>query len=120
MKLREGLCAVLILTGSWYSEESLKAEGTWVRTKGVMANGQEFSDNRRTCACNLYPLGSWLFVTNMESGKRIIVQVTDRISEEHGGTRIDLSKSAMEALGGKQALKDGLLPVKVEKLIKRN
>lgn len=104
------------LTASWYSIESLKAEGTYKYSKGVMANGQMFSDNGFTCASWDYPLGTWLLVTNRKGGNNVIVRTTDRTARRFKGRRIDLSKGAMEALGGRKALKEGLLLVKVEKV----
>jgi rare lipoprotein A len=104
------------LIASWYSIQSLKNEGTWKHSKGVMANGKHFSDSGLTAACRLYPLGSRVMVTNVANGKTVCVTITDRIGKRFAKTRIDLSKGAMEALGGKQALIQGLLQVEVEEL----
>lgn len=106
----------IILTASYYSVESLKKEGTYAYSHGIMANGQKFHDDRLTCANRLFPLGTMLRVTNIKSGKSVIVRTTDRIGKRFARTRIDLSKKAMETLGGKQALAKGLLLVKVEDL----
>jgi rare lipoprotein A len=102
------------LVASWYNKDSLIKEGTWKNGERRMANGQRFDENRLTSACNLYPLNSWLLVTNIESGKSVIVRNTDRIGRRFGRTRVDLPKGVMEVLGGKQGLEKGLLPVKVE------
>lgn len=104
------------LTASWYSIESLKQEGTYKHSKGVMANGQLFSDYGFTCANNLYPLGAILRVTAIDSGKSVIVKTTDRIGKRFGKTRVDLSITAMEALAGEQGLLQGLIKVKVERI----
>lgn len=105
--------ADIILTASWYSLQSLKNEGTYKRTRAVMANGQKFSDNNFTCATQLYPLGSYLLVSNLSNGKSIIVKVTDRISKRFAKTRIDLSKGAFQILA---PLSKGLIQVKVERI----
>ena len=104
----------VILKASWYSIESLKKEGTYKHSKGVMANGETFSDNAFTCACNTYRLGTLLLVTAIKSGRSVVVRTTDRTSRRFKGKRIDLSRAAMEALGGKQALTKGLIDVNVE------
>ena len=93
-------CALLWLTpiAPSYAEEGL---ATWYGPgfQGrPMANGQIFDMNDpTTTACNLYPLGTWLRVTNPANGKSIVVQVRDR-----GAFRIalDLSYGAFRALGG--------------------
>lgn len=105
------------LIASWYSRASLIKEGTWKDGKEKrMANGKHFSDSGLTAACRLYPLGSRVMVTNVANGKTVCVTITDRIGKRFAKTRIDLSKGAMEALGGKQALIQGLLQVEVEEL----
>ena len=101
------------LKASWYSIESLKQEGTWKISKGRCADGSYFNDNNFTCACRLYPLGALLRVTNLDSGKSVLVRVTDRIGIRFARTRIDLSKMAFLQLG---KLERGLISVKVEKI----
>ncbi len=98
------------IKASYYSEASLKKEGTWAKSHGVMANGRVFDENALTVATRLYPLGSHLLVTNLDNGKYVMVVVTDRIGKRFAKTRIDLSKGAFLRLG---SLKAGLIPVKV-------
>jgi rare lipoprotein A len=99
------------LKASWYSEESLKREGTWKTSQGVMANGKKFNEKAFTCACRLYPLGTKLCITNIDTGNKVVVEVTDRIGKRFANSRIDLSKHAFEAIG---ELKQGLINIKVE------
>ena len=101
----------LILTASWYSVDSLKREGTYKYSKGVMANGEIFNDNDSTCATRLYPLGIYLCITNLQNNKMVIVKVTDRIGKRFAKTRIDLSKGAFSKIAD---LKQGIIQVKVE------
>lgn len=101
------------LIASWYSIDSLKQEGTYKHSKGVMANGQLFNDNAPTCATRLYPLNTWLCVTNIKSGQSIIVKVTDRIGKRFATKRIDLSKGAFSQIAN---LKQGIVSVKVRAL----
>ena len=104
--------AEVYLTASYYSRASLIKEGTWKNGKErKMANGKNFDENKLTCANRLFPLGSMLRVTNLASGKSVIVQTTDRIGKRFAGTRIDLSYEAMRRLDG---IKQGLVQVKVE------
>jgi len=106
-------CQAQELTASWYSVQSLKDEGTYKTSKGIMANGEKFKDEALTCATRDYPLGTVLCVRDNETGRVVEVKVTDRISKRFQGKRIDLSKGSMVALGGERALKKGLLRVEV-------
>jgi rare lipoprotein A (peptidoglycan hydrolase) len=101
------------LKASWYSIESLKEEGTWKTSKGVMANGKLFKDGDYTCATRLYPLGAILRVFNLNNGKYIEVLVTDRIGKRFAKTRCDLSKGAFNQIAN---LKQGIVPIKIERI----
>ena len=99
------------ITASWYSKQSLKNEGTWKYSKGIMANGELYNENKYTCANRIYPLGTMLKITNISNGKSVIVKTTDRIGKRFAETRIDLSKSAFNKI---ENLNKGLTKVKVE------
>jgi rare lipoprotein A (peptidoglycan hydrolase) len=101
------------LQASWYSLNSLKKEGTYKYSKGVMANGQIFNDGALTCATIMHPLGTRLLVRNLANGKEVAVVVTDRISKRFGAKRIDLSKRAFSEIAD---LKQGIVSIKVEVL----
>lgn len=101
------------LTASWYSIASLKAEGTYKYSKGVMANGKKFKDEAYTCATRLWPLASTLRITNLTTGKYVEVKVTDRIAKRFAKTRIDLTPVAFLRLA---KLEKGVIPVKVEEV----
>ncbi len=61
-----------------------------------MNNGQIFDMNDpTTTACNIYPLGTWLRVTNPENGRSVVVQVRDRGAFHHA---LDLSYAAFKLL----------------------
>lgn len=98
------------LKASWYSIQSLKDEGTFKYSKGVMANGKLFNENALTCACRMYNLGDLLVITNLQNNKSVTVRVTDRIGKRFAQTRIDLTPVAFKTISGKQGLKKGLLP----------
>ena len=76
------------------------------------ANGEIFSQDKFTAACNVLPLGTWIRVTNLKNGKSVKVKTTDRL---HPRMRrlVDLSRSAAKKLG---YIKSGLTRVKVEVL----
>ncbi len=96
---------------SWYSVQSLKKEGTFKTSHGVMANGQIFKDENLTCATRLFPLGTKIKIININNGKSVIVKVTDRIGKRFAHKRIDLSKSAFEKIAN---LKEGIIPITYE------
>ncbi len=78
------------------------------------ANGEIFSHQKMTAACNAVPLGTWVRVTNLRNGKSVIVKVNDRL---HKGMRriTDLTLTAAKKLG---FVKAGVTRVKVEILEK--
>ena len=100
------------IKASWYSYASLKSEGTWAKGAQRMANGSWYDENALTCACRLYPLGSWLYITNLANGKSVLVRVTDRIGKRFATSRIDLSKRAFKQIAD---LRTGIIKVKIER-----
>lgn len=81
------------ITASWYSEESCAREGT----SGIMANGEEFDDEKLTCASWDYDFGTILEVTAVKTGKTVRVIVTDRGPAKWlyaRGREIDLSRKS--------------------------
>ncbi|HMU71547.1 MAG TPA: septal ring lytic transglycosylase RlpA family protein, partial [Ferruginibacter sp.] len=80
------------------------------------ANGEIFSQDKFTAACNVLPLGTWIKVTNLRNGKTVVVKVNDRI---HPRMRrvVDLSKAAAQKLG---FVSRGLTRVKVELVDKKD
>jgi rare lipoprotein A len=73
---------------SWYGEES----------GSQTANGERFRPDAITAANKTLPLPSYVEVTDLDSGKRIIVRVNDR-GPFATGRVIDLSRGAAEQLG---------------------
>ncbi len=100
------------LKASWYSIASLKKEGTYKYSKGVMANGRKFNDRRLTAASRDYPLRSVLRVVNKQNGRVVRVEVSDRIGRRFKGKRIDLSKAAFAKIAD---LDTGVIRVKIER-----
>jgi LysM repeat protein len=61
-----------------------------------MANGQVFDMyDPTTTACNIYPMGTWIRVTNPANGRSVTVQVRDRGGFSHA---LDLSYAAFMAI----------------------
>lgn len=65
---------------------------------GTTANGERFDGRRVGAAHRTLPLPSYVEVTALASGRRIIVRVNDR-GPFVGGRIIDLSRAAAELLG---------------------
>ncbi|VVT08561.1 Endolytic peptidoglycan transglycosylase RlpA [Sphingomonas sp. EC-HK361] len=74
---------------SWYGSESGN------RT----ANGERFRGNWITAAHTTLPLPTYVEVTALDTGRRIVVRVNDRGPFVRSARIIDLSRGAAEALG---------------------
>ncbi len=81
-----------------------------------MANGDLFSQDKLTAACNTVALNMWVRVTNLHNKKFVVVKVTDRMHYRNKRI-IDLSKAAAKHLG---YIGRGLTHVKVEVLGKKH
>lgn len=79
------------------------------------ANGEIFSQNKLTCACNVLPLGTWVKVTNLRNGRTVIVKTNDRLHPRMKRI-VDLTRAAAVKLG---YVSSGLTRVKVEVLGKK-
>jgi rare lipoprotein A (peptidoglycan hydrolase) len=102
------------LTASYYSRASLIKEGTAkYNPKFIMANGKVFYDESAVCACNSYPLGAVLCVTN-SSGKSVVVVNSDRTNKRFTGKRIDLAISQFAEIAD---TRKGITSVVVERII---
>lgn len=84
---------------TWYGPESGN------RT----ANGERFRPDGISAAHTTLPLPSYVEVTALDTGRRIVVRVNDR-GPFAGGRLIDLSRGAAEELGVKA---QGVAPVRV-------
>ena len=82
----------------------------------MTANGDVFSQDKLTAACNVLPLGTTIRVTNLRNGRSVIVKVNDRMHSKMKRV-VDLSRSAAQKLN---FIKSGLTKVKVEVLANKN
>ena len=64
------------------------------------ASGKRFSNNKLTAAHKKLPFGTLLRLTNEDTGKTVIVEVTDR-GPFSTSREIDISKKAFNELGSK-------------------
>ena len=85
---------------SWYGSESGR------RT----ANGERFRPKGVSATHATLPLPSYVEVTALDTGRRILVRVNDRGPFAGRGRILDLSRGAAEALGVRGA---GVVPVRV-------
>lgn len=85
---------------SWYGSESGR------RT----ANGERFRPGGVSAAHTTLPLPSYVEVTALDTGRRILVRVNDRGPFAGRGRILDLSRGAAEALGMRGT---GVVPVRV-------
>lgn len=74
------------------------------------ATGEIYRDHLLTAASNMYKLGTKLLVTNLLTGKNVIVIVNDRMAAHMKG-RVDLSKSAFTKIA---SLSSGMVNVIVQ------
>lgn len=74
---------------TWYGNES----------GNQVANGERFRPDWITAAHKTLPLPSYVEVTSLDSGRRILVRVNDRGPFGESARIIDLSKGAAELLG---------------------
>lgn len=85
------------------------------------ASGEIYNMHGLTCAVGdrNIPLGSKLKITNIKTGKSVIVRVNDRMNKRYhpvdykGQIRIDLSVGAFTKLAPR---KQGIIKIKIEKL----
>jgi rare lipoprotein A len=75
------------------------------------ASGELHDQNALTAASRDLPLGSTARVTNLENGKSVEVEITDR-GPYAKGLVIDLSKRAAHTIG--MDMEQGITPVRVE------
>lgn len=73
-------------------------------------SGETYDQERLTAACNIFPVNTWIKVTNLSNNKTVIVKINDRLHAKNKRI-VDLSKSAAQVLGYISA---GITKVRVE------
>lgn len=90
------------------SGSSCKASYYW---QGQMtATGERFNPNAMTAAHKTFKFGTKVKVTNPSNGKTVVVRINDR-GPYIAGRCLDLSRAAMQAIGGTSA---GVITVKYQ------
>lgn len=74
------------------------------------ASGELFDNDKFTAANMRLPFGTKVQITNLRTGKSIVVRVNDR-GPFHASRSFDLSKAAYKAIGD---LKHGTMPIEFE------
>ncbi|MBN9505879.1 MAG: septal ring lytic transglycosylase RlpA family protein [Altererythrobacter sp.] len=85
---------------TWYGPES----------GSQTANGERFRPDWITAAHRTLPLPTYVEVTALDTGRRIVVRINDRGPFAGGSRIIDLSRGAAEQLGIRR---QGLAPVRI-------
>ena len=101
------LCAEEVLTTETYASyygEAFNGKPT--------SSGELFDMNAYTAAHKTLPFGTFLEVTNLENGKKVVVRVNDR-GPFVANRELDLSKAAAESLG---MVNKGITRVAVKKV----
>ena len=75
---------------------------------GRTASGERFDQSKLTAAHRRLPFGTHVLVTNLDTGKRVTVEITDRGPRPRKRI-IDLSKAAARQIG-----LHGTAPVRIE------
>lgn len=76
------------------------------------ANGEKYSHQKLSAACNVLPLNTWVKVTNLSNHKSVVLKINDRLNKKNKRL-IDVSKSAAQKL---DFVAQGITRVKVEVL----
>jgi rare lipoprotein A len=77
------------------------------------ASGEVFNQNAMTAASNSHKMGTKLKVTNVATGKSVIVKINDTGGFSRLGRRLDLSQGAFAKIA---PLGQGICKVKIERL----
>ncbi len=76
------------------------------------ASGEIYRNEIFSAACNIFPLNTWIKITNLSNNTSVIARINDRLHPKNKRI-VDLSKSAATQLG---YVSNGLTKVKVEVL----
>ena len=77
------------------------------------ASGEVFNQNAMTAASNSHKMGTKLKVTNVATGKSVIVKINDTGGFSKLGRKLDLSQGAFARIA---PLSQGICKVKIERL----
>lgn len=87
---------MLVVTGA--EAKPVTGMASYYKSGYKTASGERFNPNGLTCAHRTLPFGTKLRVTNIKTGKSVIVRVNDRGPFSHGRV-LDLSFGAAREVG---------------------
>lgn len=96
--------------------EGVASYYTVASSSTLTASGERFTDDGMTCAMRNGQFGTYYRVTDVETGRSVVVKLNDR-GPYIDGRVIDLSEGAMKRLDPQ--LKNGILEVRIEQVPKR-
>lgn len=115
MKHLQGVACAAVLalaTGLPQAAEAQTGMASYYKHGSRTANGERFNPNGYTAAHRTLPFGARVLVTNLKTGKSVIVRINDRGPFAHGRV-IDLSLGAAKVVG---LTRSGVAKVKVVRL----
>ncbi|WP_200841935.1 septal ring lytic transglycosylase RlpA family protein [Actinomadura sp. K4S16] len=92
--------------------DSGSCEASYYWEGQMTASGEAFDPSELTAAHKTLPMGSKVRVTNKNNDRSVVVRINDR-GPYAGGRCLDLSKAAMQKVGGTGS---GVIPVRYEVL----
>ncbi len=106
----------LVSTTSFSSGSVLSSAQGWASWYGpgfdgnYTASGEVFNQNALTAAHPSLPMGTQVRVTNLDTGRTVLVRINDR-GPYHGGRILDLSAGAARVIG---VMDSGVAPIRLE------
>jgi rare lipoprotein A len=106
----------VIATTSFSSGSVLSSAQGWASWYGpgfdgnYTASGEVFNQNALTAAHPSLPMGTQVRVTNLDTGRTVMVRINDR-GPYHGGRILDLSAGAARVIG---VMDSGVAPIRLE------
>jgi rare lipoprotein A len=106
----------VIATTSFSSGSVLSSAQGWASWYGpgfdgnYTASGEVFNQNALTAAHPSLPMGTQVRVTNLDTGRTVVVRINDR-GPYHGGRILDLSAGAARVIG---VMDSGVAPIRLE------
>ena len=102
----------MLATGAASAEQ--RGLASYYKSGHQTANGERFDPSGLTAAHRTLPFGTMVLVTNLESGKSVVVRINDRGPFKRKRV-IDLSLGAAKVIG---LVRAGIAPVRVEPLFR--
>jgi rare lipoprotein A len=112
----DGKPKMLVSTTSFSSGSVLSSAQGWASWYGpgfdgnYTASGEVFNQNALTAAHPSLPMGTQVRVTNLDTGRTVLVRINDR-GPYHGGRILDLSAGAARVIG---VMDSGVAPIRLE------